>query len=257
MSCSSVGLKNSLHFEHTRRTRRCAMIASIVAVRRNVSTPRSTRRRIVLGASLVCSVVSTRWPVSEAWMAICAVSRSRISPTRMMSGSCRRKLRSSLAKVSSCSMLTWHCTRPCTSYSTGSSAVRILTVMSLSSLSAAYSVVVLPEPVGPVTMQMPLGLLVIWRTSSRSSSRRPTLSSESWTLERSSTRSTTDSPNIVGSTATRRSTGASPRWSSMRPSCGSRRSAMSSLDMTLTRETSAVARPFGIACISYSTPSMR
>ena len=43
-----------------------------------------------LGASFVCSVENTRWPVSAAWTAFSAVSRSRISPTMMMSGSCRR-----------------------------------------------------------------------------------------------------------------------------------------------------------------------
>jgi hypothetical protein len=39
------------------------------------------------------------WPVSDACTAICAVSRSRISPTRMTSGSCRRIERSPRAKV--------------------------------------------------------------------------------------------------------------------------------------------------------------
>ena len=42
-------------------------------------------------------------------------------------------------------------------YSTGSSAVMIFWSGRFSSLSAAYSVVVLPEPVGPVTRKMPLG----------------------------------------------------------------------------------------------------
>ena len=89
------------------------------------------------GASLVCSVVNTRWPVSDAWIAIGAVSRSRTSPTRMMSGSWRRKLRSSLAKVSSCSWFTWHWISPSMSYSTGSSAMRSLVSGVFSSLSAA------------------------------------------------------------------------------------------------------------------------
>ena len=53
------------------------------------------------GASLVCSVESTRWPVSAAWIAISAVSRSRISPTMMMSGSCRISARTPSAKVRS------------------------------------------------------------------------------------------------------------------------------------------------------------
>ena len=39
--------------------------------------------------SLACSVVSTRWPVSAAWMAMHAVSPSRISPTMITSGSAR------------------------------------------------------------------------------------------------------------------------------------------------------------------------
>ena len=53
--------------------------------------PMFISRLTVLGASLVCSVESTRWPVSAALTAISAVSKSRISPTRMMFGSCRRK----------------------------------------------------------------------------------------------------------------------------------------------------------------------
>jgi len=47
-------------------------------------------RVIVSGAPLVCRVESTRWPVRAALMAISAVSKSRISPTRMMLGSCVR-----------------------------------------------------------------------------------------------------------------------------------------------------------------------
>jgi hypothetical protein len=58
----------------------------------------STMRVRVFGASLVCSVESTRWPVCAALIAISAVSRSRISPTMMMSGSWRRKARSAEAK---------------------------------------------------------------------------------------------------------------------------------------------------------------
>ena len=51
-------------------------------------TGEPTRNRMIeLGASFVCSVESTRCPVSDACTAICAVSRSRISPTMMMSGS--------------------------------------------------------------------------------------------------------------------------------------------------------------------------
>lgn len=64
------------------------------------------RERLALGfgdrarlqASLVCRVDSTRWPVNEACTAICAVSRSRISPTMMMSGSWRSSVRTPAAK---------------------------------------------------------------------------------------------------------------------------------------------------------------
>ena len=76
-------------------------------------------------ASLVCSVLNTRWPVSEAWMAFSAVSRSRISPTRTMSGSCRRMLRSELPNVSPIFGCTWIWLMPSSWYSTGSSVVMI------------------------------------------------------------------------------------------------------------------------------------
>ena len=47
-------------------------------------------RSIVCAASCVCSVANTRWPVSAAVSAVEIVSRSRISPTRITSGSWRR-----------------------------------------------------------------------------------------------------------------------------------------------------------------------
>ena len=54
---------------------------------RKGSIPMLRRRFTVDGASFVCSVESTMWPVSAALTAISAVSKSRISPTMMMSGS--------------------------------------------------------------------------------------------------------------------------------------------------------------------------
>ena len=45
----------------------------------------------------------------------------------------------------------WICVTPGRSYSMGSSAVEMLMPGSLISASAEYSVVVLPDPVGPVT----------------------------------------------------------------------------------------------------------
>ena len=54
---------------------------------------------MVSGALLVWSVLSTRWPVSEASTARAAVSASRISPTMMTSGSARSMARRAAANV--------------------------------------------------------------------------------------------------------------------------------------------------------------
>ncbi len=78
------------------------------------------------GASLVCSVEKTRWPVSAAWMAISAVSRSRISPTMMTSGSWRTMWRRPAAKDRPIFGRTWIWLTPLSWYSTGSSTVMIL-----------------------------------------------------------------------------------------------------------------------------------
>ena len=51
------------------RTSRWAMTPSTVLATRNGSTPMSIRRVKALGASFVCSVLNTMWPVSDAWMA--------------------------------------------------------------------------------------------------------------------------------------------------------------------------------------------
>ena len=85
-----------------------------------------TRRVSVVGASLVCRVESTMWPVCAALIAISAVSRSRISPTMMMSGSWRRNARSAAANVSPAFSfrLTW--LMPGRLISAGSSAVEML-----------------------------------------------------------------------------------------------------------------------------------
>ena len=59
----------------------------------------SMMRSMVLAAEAVCSVANTKWPVSEAVIARRMVSRSRISPTRITSGSCRNARRMASAKV--------------------------------------------------------------------------------------------------------------------------------------------------------------
>ena len=96
----------------------------------------SIRRVMALGASLVCSVEYTKWPVSAARMAMSAVSRSRISPTMMTSGSWRRMWRSPAAKVSPICGLTWIWLMPSIWYSTGSSMVMIFLSVWLMRLSA-------------------------------------------------------------------------------------------------------------------------
>ena len=70
---SSLGVYGSRHSMHTRRTRRCASSAISDDATRNGSTPMSTRRVMAPAASLVWIVESTRWPVSDAWIAISAV----------------------------------------------------------------------------------------------------------------------------------------------------------------------------------------
>ena len=83
----------------------------------------------------------------------------------------------------------------------------------------------------------------------------PILSRSSLTAVRSSTRITMLSPNMVGSTETRRSTWLPPTLSSMRPSCGRRRSVMSRFAMTLIRLLMAEERARGGGTSSWSTPS--
>ena len=70
---------------------------------------------------------------------------------------------------------------------------------------------------------------------------------------------TIDSPSTVGSVATRMSSirPAAAAFSEMRPSCGFRRSAMSSFASTFRRVVTPAASRFGMRCISCSTPSMR
>ena len=56
-------------------------------------------RWIVCTVSGVCSVASTRWPVSAAISAVSMVSRSRISPITITSGSCRKTWTNASRKV--------------------------------------------------------------------------------------------------------------------------------------------------------------
>ena len=130
-------------------------------------------RSTVCAVDCVCSVANTRWPVSAAVSAVEIVSRSRISPTRITSGSSRRADFRALAKSSASAptsrWLTMHFLWRWRN-SIGSSIVRMCSSRSsliMSTIEA--SVVDLPEPVGPVTSTNPRGL----RVNSVSTSGRP------------------------------------------------------------------------------------
>ena len=115
----------------------------------------------VCTTSVVCSVESTRCPVSAAMSVVDMVSRSRISPTRMMSGSCRSTyLRPSWNERVSRPTSRWWMneSRSRCRNSIGSSIVMMLRVVTrlMASIMAA-SVVDLPEPVRPVTSTSPRG----------------------------------------------------------------------------------------------------
>ena len=71
--------------------RRCQAACESVPAGSSGNT--SMMRLIVPAALEVCSVPNTMWPVSAAVMAASIVSRSRISPTRITSGSCRNARR--------------------------------------------------------------------------------------------------------------------------------------------------------------------
>ena len=112
----------------------------------------------------MCSVANTRCPVSAAVSAVEIVSRSRISPTRITSGSWRSAAFSASPKLCasepSSRWLTRHFLCPCRN-SIGSSIVMMCSsrVLLISSIIAA-SEVDFPEPVGPVTSTKPRGLRV-------------------------------------------------------------------------------------------------
>ena len=142
-------------------------------------------------------------------------------------------------------------------YSTGSSAVMMFVSMSLTFAMHEYSVVVLPEPVGPVTSTMPYGFSTASIRSFSAFASMPNFARSSVRLPLSRIRNTTFSPKIVGSVDTRKSMTFCPTFSLMRPSCGTRRSAMLSADMILKREMSAAFIFSGGFMISMSAPSMR
>src|ERR1035441_3853758 len=117
----------------------------------------------------------------------------------MMSGSWRRNARNARANVRPVDSLIGTCMMPSMSYSTGSSEVSNFMSMVLMRFRHEYNVVVFPDPVGPVTMKMPLGTLMTSFVCSKISGGIPRLSNSRLTTVRSRTRSTTDSPYCVRS----------------------------------------------------------
>ena len=149
--------------------------------------------------------------------------------------------RSPLAKDISTRLFTWVCPTPSSSYSMGSSTVRILRWGEFSSARIAYSVVLFPDPVGPVTRMMPCGCCTKPFSRRLSTADSPIFSSVRRRLFLSSRRSTALSPYCEGNVETRTSIFLRPRRREIRPSCGSRFSAISSRAMTLIREISSGA----------------
>ena len=101
----------------------------------------------------------------------------------------------------------------------------------------------MPLPVGPVTSTIPHGRSMASLNLASDSGSKPSLVMSSINLSRSSSRRTIFSPNRVGRQETRKSISLfcppSLKRILMRPSCGSRFSAMSSFAMILTRDTMA------------------
>ena len=65
-SSASGGMSSASCSAQSRRPRRCAVIRITREAMLNGATPMFSRRVSVVGASLVCSVESTRWPVCAA-----------------------------------------------------------------------------------------------------------------------------------------------------------------------------------------------
>ena len=116
----------------------------------------------------------------------------------------------------------------------------------------------LPLPVGPVTRIMPCGRNRASINSSFWSSSNPSASIPILALEGSKIRSTIFSPQSVGRVLTRKSMArVFDSFILMRPSCGSRRSDMSSSDMTFRRAANRVPKLVGGVDATCKIPSVR
>ena len=129
--------------------------------------------------------------------------------------------------------------------------MQTLTSSVASRFIVAYSVVVLPLPVGPVTRMMPCGRAVSSAQRSASRAPKPSASTLLTTVSGSKMRITIFSPKAVGSVARRISTSPPGRPSCagrtvlMRPSSGRRFSTTSMRPSSLTRATIAFITVIG------------
>ena len=124
-------------------------------------------------------------------------------------------------------------------------------------LISAYSVVLLPEPVGPDVRIIPFGR---FSPASTVRSARPVIPIPSISIVvplLSSNRITTCSPHTTGEIAIRRSTSLSPTITANCPSCGIRCSSIFKFAKIFTRDTSAGSIVFGSSITRLSTPSIR
>ena len=132
--------------------------------------------------------------------------------------------------------------------SMGSSIEQTFTSGVASSFIVEYSVVVLPEPVGPVTSTMPYGSLIIFSQRSRSSLVKPNSGKSRTSTSCVKIRITTFSPNAVGMVEIRSSISPPPGETVlMRPSCGRRRSTISMRASSLMRLVIASNTGMGMA----------
>ena len=127
----------------------------------------------------------------------------------------------------------------------------------LISANAAYSVVVLPEPVGPVTSTMPAVRPKTSRKRLSMAGGMPMLSSLRMAVPCSSKRMTADSPKVVGSVLRRTSIVWSFRRTVKRPSCGRRFSEMSNPAISFKRWASAPPMRLSAWVWVCKTPSTR
>ena len=146
---------------------------------------------------------------------------------------------------------------PSNSYSTGSSTVEIFSCFLSIACNDAYSVVVLPQPVGPVTRIIPFGVVISFCHASSTSLRNPNSPRPTRMFLSSSKRMTIFSPFGVGTVETRRSNGRPRIVARILPSCGSLRSAISRFARIFIRLTTAGCNCFGASVKSCNTPSIR